>query len=226
MMMSASRATSSTPSKSASRAMNDSIFSSSPVISTITESGPTSTISALKMFTSSMIWLRLLVFAPTFTIAISRLIMLSAETSRMLTTSMSLSTCLTTCSASVSASTTKVMRGSPGTENADRPRQLDEVRVLQGRGDDVVAVEELLPLAHHAQVVVVDDGELDRPAVLGYRGQFLHRHPEAPVAADGPDQFAGLRRLHAHGGRHLEAHRAQPAGGNERVRLVGPEELG
>src|SRR3954453_189323 len=48
-------------------------------------------------------------------------------------------------------------------------------------------VEEVLPLPDHAQVAVVDDGDLDRRALDGAGGQFLVRHLETAVAVDRPD---------------------------------------
>ena len=90
-----------------------SILSLSPVTSTMMESGPTSTISARKMSTISMIWLRIWAVACTLIRASSRATLFSSEMSRISTTSTSLSSCFTTWSASVLASTTKVMRENP-----------------------------------------------------------------------------------------------------------------
>jgi hypothetical protein len=75
-------------------------------------------------------------------------------------------------------------------------------------------------------MAVVQDGELDGQLVGGDGDQVLKRHLEATVAADRPHQLVRTRHLRPDGGWHLEAHGAQSAGGDERVRLVEPEELG
>ena len=62
-------------------------------------------------------------------------------------------------------------------------------------------VEHLLPLADHAEVGVVEDGDLHRDA-LGRRGdQLLGGHLEAAVAVDGPHHAVGPADLGADGGR-------------------------
>src|SRR3954447_6811644 len=63
-------------------------------------------------------------------------------------------------------------------------------------------VEELLPLPHHAQVGVVEDGDLDRDALRARGHQLLGRHLEAAVAVDRPHHALGLADLRADGGRH------------------------
>ena len=55
--------------------------------------------------------------------------------------------------------------------------------------------------------------------------QLLRGHLEAAVAADRPDGRLEVGELRADRRRHLEAHRAEAAGGDEAVRLVDPEVL-
>ena len=69
-------------------------------------------------------------------------------------------------------------------------------------------VEHLLPLADHAQVGVVQDGDLDRNLFGGGRDQLLRGHLEAPVTVDGPHGPVGPAHLGPDGGRHGEAHGA------------------
>src|SRR5665648_604826 len=96
-------------------------------------------------------------------------------------------------------------------------RQLDEVRhpnllvagVKVGVGVALV-VEQGLPLADHAQARVVDDRDLDRDLVDDAGRQLLVGHLETAIAVDGPDGALWLGDLGSHGGRHREAHRAQP----------------
>ena len=47
-----------------------------------------------------------------------------------------------------------------------------------------MAVEELLPLADHAHVAVVENADLDRQLVLHGGGQLGHRHIETMVAVE------------------------------------------
>ena len=81
-------------------------------------------------------------------------------------------------------------------------------------------VEHLLPLAHHAEVRVVEDGDLDRDALRRRGHQLLRGHLEAAVAVDGPHHAVGAADLGADRGRHREAHRAEPAGVDPRVGMV------
>ena len=75
---------------------------------------------------------------------------------------------------------------------AERLGQLHEVgdavlvRAEVGVGVALV-VEQRLPLPDHAEVAVVDDGDLDRDALQRAGGQFLVGHLEAAVAVDRPD---------------------------------------
>ncbi len=93
-------------------------------------------------------------------------------------------------------------------------RQLDEVGVaFEVDARQAVVEEQLLPLADHAQVVVVDDQHLDGQLVQGGRGQLAHGHLEAAVADDGPDLLVRVGELRADRRREAEAHGAGAAGG-------------
>ena len=54
-----------------------------------------------------------------------------------------------------------------------------------------LGVEQLLPLAHHAQVGVVEDRHLHGDVLRAGRDQLLRRHLEAAVAVDGPHRAVG-----------------------------------
>ena len=56
-------------------------------------------------------------------------------------------------------------------------------------------VEEILPLAHHAVKVVVEDEDLDRQLVDDRGGHLLHVHLEAAVARDAEHQLVAEGRL-------------------------------
>ncbi len=73
-------------------------------------------------------------------------------------------------------------------------------------------VEECLPLTHHAEVAVVDEGNLDRDTFEGTGCEFLIGHLEAAVAVDRPHLGVGHTHLGAHGcGNRVPPHGAEPA---------------
>src|SRR5271165_1559404 len=73
--------------------------------------------------------------------------------------------------------------------NAVRVGKLDEIRTEDRRGLIVLLVEELLPLPHHAEVSVVDDGNVDVEVLLRDGGQLGGSHLKAAVSGDDPDFF-------------------------------------
>src|SRR5450756_183926 len=73
---------------------------------------------------------------------------------------------------------------------------------------------------------VVDHRDLDRDLVDRTGGQLLVGHLEAAVAVDRPDRPGGVADLRAHGGRHREAHRAQPTGVDPLAGTLVVDELG
>src|SRR6266699_3962237 len=89
---------------------------------------------------------------------------------------------------------------------------------IVGAGDGrlrvVAGMEELLPLAYHAQVTVVHDGYFDGDAILLQGSQFLDVHLDAAITGNDPDGSPGQAHLDTHGSRQGETHRAQAAGGD------------
>src|ERR1035438_7962178 len=65
--------------------------------------------------------------------------------------------------------------------------KLDEIGTDQRRRFIVALVEELLPLAHHAEIAVVDDRDIDLEPFLHNRGELRSSHLEAAIAGDHPD---------------------------------------
>ena len=63
-----------------------------------------------------------------------------------------------------------------------------------------LVVEQRLPLPHHAERLVVDDGDLDRDALDRAGRQLLVGHLEAAVAVDRPHGRVGPPDLGAHCG--------------------------
>ena len=104
--------------------------------------------------------------------------------------------------------------------------QLHEIGQAFGIGMRIaLAMQQLLPLAHHAHPFIVEDEDLDRQVVLDGGGHLLHRHLHGGVARNVDDQRIRVRRLHADGGRQAVAHRAETARRHPAVRLVEVEEL-
>ena len=93
------------------------------------------------------------------------------------------------------------------------------------RARQAVVVEQLLPLADHAEVVVVDDQHLDRQLVHRRGGQLGQGHLEAAVADHGPHRLVRTAQLGADGGREAEAHGAGAARRQPVVVLGREQEL-
>src|SRR5262245_37632246 len=105
-------------------------------------------------------------------------------------------------------------------------RQLHEVRVALEVGPrEPVVVEHLLPLADHAQVVVVDDQHLDPAAVQLRRRELGHRHLEAAVADDRPHLEVRVGEARPDRRREAEAHRPGPAAREPVAVAAGAAEL-
>ena len=92
-----------------------------------------------------------------------------------------------------------------------RVGQFDEVGADHRRGLVVALVKELLPLADHAQIAVVDDGDVDLDLLLGDGGELCGGHLEAAVAGDNPDLLIRAGELGADGGGQGKTHGSQSA---------------
>src|SRR5258706_14186261 len=104
--------------------------------------------------------------------------------------------------------------------------QLDEVgQSVHVRLGVAVAVKKLLPLAHHAHVLVVQVDDLDRKPVLLAGRELLNAHLDARLAGDTSDGRARVRELNAHGRRQAEDHRPYAPGADPAARLVEFVEL-
>ncbi len=86
--------------------------------------------------------------------------------------------------------------------------KLHEVWAVKRRGFVASLVEKFLPLPHHTQITVVDNGNLDIKAFLRDGGKFGHRHLKATVASHNPDLRVRPCKLGADRGGQSEAHRA------------------
>src|SRR5579871_5716717 len=93
--------------------------------------------------------------------------------------------------------------------------QPGEIGAGKRRAAVALVLEQLLPLAHHAQVAVVDDRHFDVLDSLLHDGrQLLVGHLEAAVAGNGPDGIARMRDGYPQGRWDREAHRAGAAAGD------------
>src|SRR5215204_1730228 len=95
-----------------------------------------------------------------------------------------------------------------------------------GRLGVAAVVEELLPLADHPQVTVVQNGDLYVQPEVPYRGELLDVHLDAAVAGYHPHGVFGIGEGHAHRRRQREAHRAEAPARDVAVGLGELEELG
>ena len=89
-------------------------------------------------------------------------------------------------------------RGLPGGD-AERLGELQVVGPEQVGRVVVARVDDLLPLADHPELLVVEQRDLDRDLVLDERHQLLERHLEAAVAGDRPGLLVGPAERRAHG---------------------------
>ena len=88
-------------------------------------------------------------------------------------------------------------------------RDGDEVRAAQTGSEIAAAVEELLLLAHHSQLGVVEQDDFNLDALLGGSGKFLHVHEELPSPPKQATVRPGQPMAAPMAARQAEAHRAQ-----------------
>src|SRR5450759_431318 len=103
--------------------------------------------------------------------------------------------------------------------------QLREVGVPERHGEEAAVVEEVLPLPHHAETLVVEDDDLERQTGLDRRRERLHGLLKAAIAVQVDDEPVGPPALRAERGRQAEAHRPEAARRDERAGLVALPEL-
>ena len=104
--------------------------------------------------------------------------------------------------------------------------QLHEVRQARRIGVAVaLAVQKLLPLAHHSHPFIVENEDLDRQVILDGGGHFLHGHQHTSVAGYVDDQAFWMGDLHPHCGGQAITHGPQPPGGHPAVRFLEAIEL-
>ena len=72
-------------------------------------------------------------------------------------------------------------------------------------------INQVLPLANHAEnLIIIDKGD-NRQMIIGLRGQFVAVHAEAAVAGDMNHGFIRVAHLGADGRTQAEAHGAKAA---------------
>ena len=89
--------------------------------------------------------------------------------------------------------------------------ELRKIRVQQRRCRVVALVEKFLPLPHHPEEAIVNDGNVDFQILLHDRRQLRHRHLKSAIANDHPDFRLRARDFHADRCGQSESHRAQSA---------------
>src|SRR6266581_3064537 len=104
--------------------------------------------------------------------------------------------------------------------DAKRVGESGKVRRDERRGDVTLVVEELLPLANHSEIAVIDDGDFHVELFLDDGRQLAHGHLEPAVARDDPDFVARPSEFGADGCGQGKAHRAQPPRGDQGARLI------
>src|ERR1039458_4810051 len=104
--------------------------------------------------------------------------------------------------------------------NSVGPSNLGEIRFQQWGSLVVAFVEEFLPLAHHSQKAVVDDGNVDLKILLHDGGEFAHGHLKATVSDDHPDLSLRPRDLGSDRSGQGKSHRPQTSGGDQRTRFL------
>src|SRR5581483_8818920 len=103
---------------------------------------------------------------------------------------------------------------------AEAARDGGEVRAFcETAGVVASAVKELLLLAHHAQVRVVEQNNFHLGVFFRSRGEFLDIHQQAAVAGETDNRPLGARERRADRRRQAEAHGAETAGGEPLARL-------
>ena len=116
--------------------------------------------------------------------------------------------------------------GAADTDRVIGLRELDEIRQRFAVAFRVApTMQQFLPLAHHAHILVVENENLDRQAVLHRRRDFLHGHQHRGLARDVDHERIRMRHLHADRRRQAVAHGAEPARGHPAVRLLEMEML-
>lgn len=101
-----------------------------------------------------------------------------------------------------------------------------EIRVLLVRVRIAVFVEQVLPLRHHALLLVVQQQHLDADVELGRRRQLGQGHVEGRVAVDVNDQSIRARHLGTDGGGKTVTHGTQATGGDHGAGMAPAEVLG
>ena len=109
---------------------------------------------------------------------------------------------------------------------AKRLRQFHEIgQAFRPRLRIALAVQQFLPLTHHAEALVVQNKLLDGRAELHRGAHFLHVHQPGRLARHVDHQGIGVGDLHANAGGQAIAHGAQTTRSHPAVRPFKAKEL-
>ena len=87
------------------------------------------------------------------------------------------------------------------------------------------AMQQFLPLPHHAHILIVENENLDRQTILHRRRHFLHVHQDRRLARNIDHQRLRIGHLRADRRRQPVAHRTQTARRHPAIGLLEPEIL-
>src|SRR5262249_1151323 len=104
--------------------------------------------------------------------------------------------------------------------NAEGVGQGSKIRRNERGSNIALVVEEFLPLPNHAEIAVINDGDLDVDFFLNDGGKLTHGHLEAAIAHNDPNLGIRLGEFRADSSGESEAHGAKAAGSNQRTRLI------
>jgi len=111
--------------------------------------------------------------------------------------------------------------GAANALSAEGFRELDEIRQrLRIAVRIAPAVQQFLPLTHHAHIFIVQDEDFHRQQILDRRRHFLNVHEDRRFASDVHDERVRMRELRADRRRQAVTHGAETTGGHPAIGLL------
>src|ERR1051325_1264835 len=104
--------------------------------------------------------------------------------------------------------------------NAISLTQLHKVRTDERRSLIILVTENFLPLAHHPQKSIVDDGDVDLDFFLNDGGKLTHSHLKSAITRHNPNFSFRTRDFRTNPRWQSKPHSPQPTRGNQRPRSL------